>query len=85
MLGPVSAGYPGKYAYMCAIIFAVFIYGIELKRFFKNRTAHPADNSTKDKATFFETPSISELIVLGLFFAFFIVVAFWSMEAHWPR
>jgi hypothetical protein len=84
MQGPVSSGYPGKYAWICAVIFVACLYGVEVRRFLKYRKRLSTNTPIRDKEAFLKALSGGQLAVFGVFSGFIIIVASWSIYTHWP-
>ena len=84
MFGPVSSGYPGKYAFYGFAIVVAGLYGVVLVRFFKLRKPLLKEASVSLNRDSLKDASLGQVIVFGMVCALLIVIALWSIYAHRP-
>jgi len=84
MFGPVSAGYPGKYAFYGFALFVAGLYGVVLVRFFKLKKPLLREASVSINKDSLKDASLGQVIGLGIFCLLLICIALWSIYLHRP-
>lgn len=85
MLGPVSAGYPGKYVWFGFAACVVGLYGAAIVHLLRqpNAVRNPQRGIRKDEHI--RHVSLGQLFGLGVICALLIGAALWSVYLHWPE
>lgn len=84
MIGPVSSGYPGKYPFFVATAFVLGLYVFAVIRFRRLKRVR-AEDGTVRKEDVSRQESLSQIVGLGVFCAFFVSVCLWEIYRHWPN
>ncbi len=82
MLGPISSGYPGKYAFYGVAAFVASLYGVVLVRFFKPKKPLLREARVTLKKDSLKDDSLIQVIGFGIVCLFLIGIALWSIYTH---